>query len=122
MPLQSSTSVPLRDSCSVSRPAEVVEVFPPEKTIQPLVSSVGADFRFTPQRKAELGSFQLFINGVDVTSKSRFSGTRDDLPSRATISYVSRISQIGKHQAEIRFRTIDGFSNCYRWTFQVKHP
>lgn len=121
--LQLSAAEPLKnDSCSVSRPAEVVAVFPTESAIQTSVQSVGANFQFTPQRKAELGSFQLFINGVNVTSKSRFSATRDDLPSLANISLDLGIFQSGKYQAEIRFRTIDGFSNCYRWTFEVKHP
>jgi hypothetical protein len=120
LPSKVSATEASKDLCSLSRPAEIITVIPPEKSIRSSVSSVGADFRFTPQRKAEIGSFQLFLDGRDITSNSRFSSTRDELPSRAVISSESKISQEGTHRAEVRFQTKDGSNICYRWTFQVK--
>lgn len=111
---------PQQSVCSASRPFQVSKVFPVEKAVQRSVELIGADFRFTPEKKAELGSFQLFVNGINVTSRSRSSGTRDDLPSKATIAYIPTNFQPGTHQAEVRFRTVDGAQTCYRWAFQIK--
>jgi hypothetical protein len=122
-PLQSSSAkLPSKDLCATSRPAGVIKVFPSEKSVQASVSSVGVEFNFSRQMRAHRNSFQLFVNGLDVTSKSRFSGTRDEPPSRVSISYNSSISKVGNYQAKVLFRTTDGSSNCYTWSFQVKRP
>jgi hypothetical protein len=102
------------------RPAGVASVFPVEKSVHKFVSSVGATFRFRQELKADPESFKLFLNGVDVTSKSRFSSTRDQPPSRVHIAYSPRISETGTHQAKVVFRTTDGINNCYQWNFQIR--
>ena len=112
--------IPQHIICSISRPSQVVKVFPVEKAALRSVDSIGANFRFTPEKKAELGSFQLFVDGVNVTSQSRISGTRDDLPSRTRIAYTPNNFQPGIHQAEVRYHTVDGAQTCYRWSFQLK--
>jgi hypothetical protein len=123
LPLQSSLAKPpLKDSCTTSHLAGVAKVFPSEKSVQASVSSVGVDFKFPQQIRADRKSFRLFIDGLDVTSKSHFSGTRDEPPSNIAIIYKSTIPKEGNHQAKVIFRTIDGSSICYAWSFQVKRP
>jgi hypothetical protein len=122
LPLQISAAKPPKDLCGVSRPAGVSSVFPAEKSIQTSISSVGADFRFERPIKVDRDSFQLVLDGVNVTSKSRFSGTRDSPPSQVRIAYTPKNAGIGLHKAKILFRTMDGSSYCYTWDFHVKRP
>jgi hypothetical protein len=122
LPLQISAAKTPNDLCSMSRPVGISSVFPAEKSIQASVSSVGADFRFEPSIKVDRESFQLVLDGVNVTSKSRFSGTRDNPPSQVMIAHTPKHTGIGPHKAKILFRTIEGSSYCYTWDFHVKRP
>jgi hypothetical protein len=122
LPLQISAAKPPSDICGMSRPAGVSSVFPAEKSIQASLSSVGADFRFDRLIKVDRDSFQLVLDGVNVTSKSRFSGTRDNPPSQVMIAHTPKHAGIGPHKAKILFRTIEGSSYCYTWDFHVKRP
>jgi hypothetical protein len=71
---------------------------------------------------AYIDSYRLMINGLDVTAKSRFSGTRDVPPSNSAILYNFPISTAGNYQAKVLFRRVDGSRYCYAWSFQVKRP
>jgi hypothetical protein len=112
---------PPKSSCTVAyRPAGVASVFPPEKSVYKQGSSIGATFRFRRELKADIESFRLFLDGIDVTAKSRFSGSRDQPPSLVHIAHTPKISVPGDHQVKVTFRTTDGVDNCYQWSFQVK--
>jgi hypothetical protein len=123
LPLQASMAKPSpKDSCTTAKLAGVAKVFPTDQSVQASVSSVGVNFRL-PERirsmKPLFRSFQLFVDGLDVTAKSQISATRDVPPSYIAIAYNSTISKEGNHQAKAQFRTKDGAIICYKWSFQV---
>jgi hypothetical protein len=78
-----------------------------------------ADTGIKQFKKPLFRSFQLFVDGLDVTAKSQISATRDVPPSYIAIAYNSTISKEGNHQAKAQFRTKDGAIICYKWSFQV---
>ncbi|MBW4667617.1 MAG: hypothetical protein KME60_09320 [Cyanomargarita calcarea GSE-NOS-MK-12-04C] len=107
---------------SVPRPPQLLEVFPAENSVQTSVQFVGAALNFRLGEEAERGSVQLFFDGIDVTKQARIGGTRDWPQSYYKISYTPNSWKLGIHCAEIRFRTIDGTTKSYSWSFSIKSP
>ncbi len=106
---------------NISRPAYVVQVFPSEKSIQSSIDSIKVVLTFGQEQiQVEIDSLQLILNGIDVTSQTRISGTRDYPPSRVNINYVIPHLKPGKHNAEIHFRTKNGKSQSYKWSFTLR--
>lgn len=106
----------------VNRPNHVKEVFPSEGSTQTSVPYVGAQLSFTAIEPAVLSEFQLFVDGVDVTTQSRISSTRDSAPSNASIYYTPKNLQPGTHHALVRFQIKNGRMISYNWSFSVKSP
>ncbi len=109
-------------ACVTPRLPQVIEVYPSEDSTQTSVQYIGAKLNFQLGEEADYGSLQLFIDGVDVTNKSRVGGTRDMPPSRWRIGYKIDFSKPGNHRAEIRFHSKDGTIKSYSWSFSVKSP
>ncbi|MCC5616192.1 hypothetical protein LC605_14170 [Nostoc sp. CHAB 5836] len=107
---------------SAPRPPQLLEVFPAENLAQTSVEFVGAALNFSLGEEAERGSVQLFVDGVDVTKQAQISGTRDWPQSYYKISYTPNSFELGIHCAEIRFRTTDGTTKSYSWSFSIKSP
>ncbi|MBD1839692.1 hypothetical protein H6F78_13300 [Coleofasciculus sp. FACHB-64] len=107
---------------SAPRPAQLLQVFPPEESTQTYVQYVAAALSFKLGEQADPRSVQLFVDGVDVTSQSRIGNTRDWPISHLEIGYTPNFSESGTHHAEVRFRTLDGKTKSYRWSFSVKSP
>jgi hypothetical protein len=104
------------------RPFQVVKVFPPEGSTPAQVEAIGAELDFTKGEGADPASLQLFVDGADVTPQSTITLTRDWPPSFVSISFTPTGLQPGAHRAEVRFRTEEGSTLPYAWTFAIKPP
>jgi hypothetical protein len=107
---------------SAPRPAQLLEVFPPEESTQTYVQYVAAALSFRLGEEADPTSVQLFVDGVDVTTQSQIGNTRDWPISHLEIGYTPNFSETGTHRAEVRFRTLDGKTKSYSWSFSIKSP
>lgn len=103
-------------------PPQVVKLIPPEGSTSAQVDTIGATLNFRKGERADYASLQLFVDGVDVTAESRRAGTGDWPPSHWEISYPAVKLRPGVHQAEVRFRTEEGKTLQYTWTFTIASP
>lgn len=85
---------------STPRPPQLLGVLPPEGSTQTYVEGVAAALSFTAEEEADLRSFQLFVDGVDVTTKAQIGSTRDEGPSSLGITYAPEGFQPGIHHAD----------------------
>ncbi len=116
-----NSSKPPQQNQNISRPAYVMQVFPSENSIQSSINSISADLNFAQEQiQVELSSIQLILNGVDVTSQTRIAGTRNYPPSSLTMEHVIPHLKSGKYSAEILFRTKNGKSQSYKWSFTLR--
>jgi hypothetical protein len=113
------------------RPPQIQSVSPPEELTQTEVRYVGANFEFQLGEGVNPSSMQLFLDGVDVTNQSEISSTRDGCtevsptcppPSSGGIFYTLNRLEPGTHQVEIRFQTLNGTPQSYKWSFSVESP
>lgn len=114
---------------ATARPAELLQVSPPEESIQTDVQYVGALFELGDE--SEITSVQLLVDGVNVTNLSTIGSTRDGCfppsrgcpaPSQAGISYTPNGLEPGLHYAEIRLNTQENSMKSYQWSFSIKSP
>lgn len=101
-------------------PAQVVKVVPADGSAPARVEVVGAELNFTRGSPSDLTSLQLLVDGVDVTSRSTIRMSRDWPPSAVSISYAPMRLKPGLHNAEARFRTVEGRMLSYAWSFTVR--
>lgn len=101
-------------------PPQLLKVFPPEESTQSYVPSIGANLNFKLGEGGDLGSLQLFVDGVDVTPQSRIANTRDWPSSHVEISYTPNFSEAAIHCTEVRFQTLEGKTISHNWCFSVK--
>lgn len=101
-------------------PPQLLKVFPPEKSTQNYVQSIGANLNFKFGEGGDLGSLRLFVDGVDVTPQARIANTRDSPPSYVELSYTPYFSEPATHCAEVRFQTLEGKTISHNWCFSVE--
>lgn len=116
-----NSSKPPQQHQNISRPAYVWEVLPSEKSIQSSVDSINVVLSFVQEPiQVKLDSFQLILNGIDVTSQTQIGGIRNYPPGRLEMNYVVPHLKPGKHNAEIGFRARDGKRYSYKWSFSLR--
>jgi hypothetical protein len=98
-------------------PPQVVKVFPGGGSALARVEAIGAELDFTKGQESDPASLQLFVDGVDVTRRSRMTLTDDWPPSSVRISYTPILLESGEHWAEIRFHTRERRTISYVWGF-----
>lgn len=86
------------------------------------MENVSAAFNFQLGEQGDASSLQMFVDGVDVTSKAIKVGTRDWPSSDFNITYTRNFSEPGTHNSQVRFRTLDGKTKSYSWSFSIKSP
>ena len=101
-------------------PPQLLQVFPPEKSIQTDVQSIGAKLNFKLGEGGDLGSLRLFVDGVDVTPQARIANTRDWPSSHVEISYTPNFSERDTHCAEVRFQSLEGKPISHNWCFAIE--
>jgi hypothetical protein len=106
---------------TAASPAQVLRVFPADGSTPAQVRAIGAELDLTRGQGGDAASVRLWVDGVEVTSLSRVTQTRDWPPSFLSITYAPSPLQPGLHRAEIRFGA-GGATVSHAWTFTVPAP
>lgn len=104
---------------TVSRPAQVVKVFPAEGSTLTNVEVISAQLDFTEGEKVDPASLRMIVDGVVVTAQSVIRMSRDWPPSSVWISYKPFGLEARVYRVEIQFRTETSGTATYAWSFTV---
>ncbi len=104
---------------TVSRPAQVVKVFPAEGSTLTHVEVIGAQLDFTEGEKVDPASLRMIVDGVVVTAQSVIRMSRDWPPSLVWVSYKLFGLEARVYRVEIQYRTETSGTVAYAWSFTV---
>jgi hypothetical protein len=103
-----------------STPPQVTKVLPPEGSASARIEAIGAELDLTKGAGGDPGTLTLLVDGEDVTARARITMTRDWPPSFVSITVTPAGLTSGSHRAAVRFRTSDGKTISYGWSFVAK--